>query len=309
MALVAMASSWLASSSTAAPDQVTIAPVADRAVVLFDGATLTGWQVLPKGKPPASVRDGVLRIDSSSRWLLTEEKYFDFTLTFDARVAPGARAGLLLRVLPMNKMRAGYEVPLADESGEAGGLLMHFRDEVGPVLSNPTKAKVGEGWREVSVECIRRALKVRIEGTEILNVEGLVQNLGWLGFVVARGTLEVRRLELTKHRAPVTAAPPGVHTASQAEQAPGLRLPRLRREVKPSYTAYGLSTRQQGEVWLDCVVLPDGTVGEVYVVQALTPDLDAAAIAAARQWRFEPGTLDGTPVPVLVTISMGFALR
>ena len=46
-----------------------------------------------------------------------------------------------------------------------------------------------------------------------------------------------------------------------------------------------------------------------FVVRPLAPDLDVAAIAAARQWRFEPGTMDGKPVPVLVTITMGFTMR
>jgi outer membrane biosynthesis protein TonB len=37
--------------------------------------------------------------------------------------------------------------------------------------------------------------------------------------------------------------------------------------------------------------------------------LDQAAIDAAAQWRFRPGTRRGQAVPVLVTMEIAFALR
>jgi protein TonB len=64
-------------------------------------------------------------------------------------------------------------------------------------------------------------------------------------------------------------------------------------------------------VQLECVVLPDGTVGDVRVVEPLdqTYGLDDEAISAAKQWRFKPGTKGGKPVPVVVTLEMTFTLR
>jgi len=66
----------------------------------------------------------------------------------------------------------------------------------------------------------------------------------------------------------------------------------------------------QGSVLLECVVLPNGSVGDVQVIRSLDSKygLDRQAIAAAKQLRFEPGTQDGKPVPVLVTIEMAFTL-
>ena len=91
----------------------------------------------------------------------------------------------------------------------------------------------------------------------------------------------------------------------------GVETPRLLREVKPKYTAPAMRAKIQGEVLLECVVQPDGTVGNIRVVRSLDPTfgLDQEAIVAARQWRFAPGTRKGEPVPVLVTIAIAFTLR
>jgi TonB family protein len=91
----------------------------------------------------------------------------------------------------------------------------------------------------------------------------------------------------------------------------GVENPRLVREVKPQYTADAMRAKIQGAVWLECVVLPDGSVGDVRVIRSLdsTFGLDQEAIRAAKQWRFQPGTRFGEPVPVLVTIELTFTLR
>lgn len=91
----------------------------------------------------------------------------------------------------------------------------------------------------------------------------------------------------------------------------GVEIPRVLREVRPQYTADAMRAKVQGTVWLDCVVLPDGSVGEVTVTRSLDSvfGLDQEAVKAAKQWRFVPGTRFGKPVPVLVTIELTFTLR
>jgi outer membrane biosynthesis protein TonB len=39
------------------------------------------------------------------------------------------------------------------------------------------------------------------------------------------------------------------------------------------------------------------------------PELDAAALAAVAQWRFTPTLLNGEPVAVIMTTTVGFNLR
>lgn len=91
----------------------------------------------------------------------------------------------------------------------------------------------------------------------------------------------------------------------------GVTLPRPIKEVKPQYTADAMRAKIQGSVWLEAVVLPDGTVGDVRIIKSLDPvfGLDEEAVKAAKQWRFIPGTRYGQPVPVLVIIELTFTLR
>ncbi len=91
----------------------------------------------------------------------------------------------------------------------------------------------------------------------------------------------------------------------------GVTLPRVVREVKPVYTPEAMQAKIQGTVWMRVVVLASGDVGEVTVSQSLDEEhgLDQQAVNATRQWKFEPGTREGKPVPVEVTIEMTFTLK
>jgi protein TonB len=91
----------------------------------------------------------------------------------------------------------------------------------------------------------------------------------------------------------------------------GITLPEVIQEVKPAYTAEAMRAKVQGAVWLECIVMPDGSVGNVKITKSLDPvfGLDEQAIAAARKWRFKPGMRQGQPVPVIITIELTFTLR
>lgn len=93
--------------------------------------------------------------------------------------------------------------------------------------------------------------------------------------------------------------------------ANGVTFPRLVREVAPTYTNAALQARVQGIVELSAVVHADGRVGDVWVVRSLdrTFGIDDEAVRTVKQWRFEPATLNGTPVPVVVPIELRFTIR
>jgi protein TonB len=91
----------------------------------------------------------------------------------------------------------------------------------------------------------------------------------------------------------------------------GVTSPQLVTQVKPQYTTDAMRAKIQGKVLLEVVVMPDGRAGDIRVLRSLdrTFGLDEEAIKAMRQWRFRPGTREGQPVPVLVTVEMEFTLR
>ena len=91
----------------------------------------------------------------------------------------------------------------------------------------------------------------------------------------------------------------------------GVQNPGLLEETTPQYTREAQGQQIEGEVWLEAVVRPDGTVGDIHVTKSLDMKygLDVAAVIAAKQWRFDPGTRDGEPVAVQVEIALEFHLQ
>ncbi len=73
----------------------------------------------------------------------------------------------------------------------------------------------------------------------------------------------------------------------------GITPPTLLREVKPDYTEEARRRGVRGEVVMEIVVRRDGSVGDVKVLQGLGYGLDERAVAAVKQWKFSPATLQG----------------
>ena len=64
-------------------------------------------------------------------------------------------------------------------------------------------------------------------------------------------------------------------------------------------------TDVQGLVVLHAIIAPDGTVRSLDVISG-HPALQNAALAAVRQWRYQPFLLNGKPVAVDTTIVVNF---
>ena len=84
--------------------------------------------------------------------------------------------------------------------------------------------------------------------------------------------------------------------------------PAKTRNVDPVYPRVAQSARVSGVVILEAVIGADGRVTEVKVLRSVAL-LDDAAIAAVRQWEYTPTMLNGSPVPVIMTVTVNFQLR
>jgi len=78
--------------------------------------------------------------------------------------------------------------------------------------------------------------------------------------------------------------------------------------VNPIYPPIPLAARKEGLVILEALIAEDGTVRDVKVLRR-APLFEESAIAAVRQWRFSPTLLNGEPVPVVMTVTVGFTLE
>jgi protein TonB len=110
------------------------------------------------------------------------------------------------------------------------------------------------------------------------------------------------------------AGPAGEPRASAAPEPAARGLVRARPDYKrnpePSYPREARRRRQQGTVLLSVRVSAAGRADSIAVAASSGfGALDAAAVAAVREWEFEPGRLDGEPVASQVEIPIRFELE
>ncbi len=86
--------------------------------------------------------------------------------------------------------------------------------------------------------------------------------------------------------------------------------PKLTKGPKPNYTPGSMKAKVQGSVFMEAVVLTDGSVGEVRIVRSLDKEhgLDDEAVQTVKEWRFTPGKKNDIAIPVVVEIQMSFTL-
>lgn len=109
---------------------------------------------------------------------------------------------------------------------------------------------------------------------------------------------------------PVAPIFPSLEARRQAhrEFATFLRKPTKTKDVRPVYPPIAQSARIQGVVIVEATIGPEGRVVEARILRSL-PLLDAAALAAVRQWEYAPTEVDGIAVPVITTVTVMFTLQ
>jgi TonB family protein len=88
----------------------------------------------------------------------------------------------------------------------------------------------------------------------------------------------------------------------------GVMAPKILFRVDPEFSEEARKNKWQGVVILRLVIGTDGKPKDITVQRSLGMGLDEKAKEAVQQWRFEPGTKDGQPVPVEVSMEVSFRL-
>ena len=84
--------------------------------------------------------------------------------------------------------------------------------------------------------------------------------------------------------------------------------PRLIHQVQPDYPILARETQTSGAVVIDCVIDEHGNVVRMKVISG-KPLLIKAAFDAVKQWKYAPTLLNGTPIPVEMSVVVHFNLN
>ncbi len=114
---------------------------------------------------------------------------------------------------------------------------------------------------------------------------------------------------LAQNSPPVQTADPWVvpATISQTRVPQGVTPAIILKKVNPKYPKAARKARVQGSVVMAVTISKEGTIKELKVVSG-PPELADAAVAAAKQWRYEPYLLMGLPVEFDTQITINFQL-
>jgi len=99
----------------------------------------------------------------------------------------------------------------------------------------------------------------------------------------------------------------GIESAAIYELPPALAEGSLIYRVEPDYPEQARQLEIQGPVVLEVRAARDGSIQEVKLLsgQRLLAD---AAIAAVKQWRFQPRKVHGQPVEMQTTVTLNFRM-
>ena len=86
-----------------------------------------------------------------------------------------------------------------------------------------------------------------------------------------------------------------------------IKAPAQTKRVNPPYPREAQAAGVQGVVIMEATIGVDGKVTDVRVLRPI-PLLDQAAVEAVRQWEYEATVVNGVAVPVVMTVTLNFAL-
>jgi periplasmic protein TonB len=277
--------------------------------------------------PIASTGESVT-LKGASGWARTSRWFSDFELDLEFRILePGSRAGLLVRARPnIEGRRASYRINLSDavDGSEAVGRIVNTstpgRDQKSTEeafhqsqLATSVKP-IGE-WQTLRILASNDELRTIVNGRAIAAAR-VSERTGHIGLDGANGRVEVRHVVVRRRDTYFQPLPaPGGDLqyvnlpGDKKPPAGGVVPPKLVTDVKPDYSFEAMRRIRRGMVYLEAIVMKDGSIGPIHVTKSLDLDLDQASVASVRQWTFAPATKDGQPVAFRAEIEMSFTLK
>jgi periplasmic protein TonB len=114
--------------------------------------------------------------------------------------------------------------------------------------------------------------------------------------------------EIAENLGPLLPPAPPPEPVAPVRVGGRIRPPNKIKDVKPVYSTIAQAARVEGIVIIEATIGPAGRVLEAKLLRSI-PLLDAAALEAVRQWEFTPTLLNGSPVAVVMTVTVKFTLR
>ena len=86
----------------------------------------------------------------------------------------------------------------------------------------------------------------------------------------------------------------------------GITPPKVIHQVNPKPDSGAKGFRMSGKVLIGLIISSRGLPVNGQVERSIEKEIDASAVEAVQQWRFEPARRDGKPAAVRVTVEIRF---
>ena len=178
---------------------------------LFNGKDTEGWKA-HNGKTEAwTVKKGVLGVNGSGGWLMTEKEYGDFELRLQYKLPKGGNSGVALRSPRQgDPAYTGMEIQILDDKADVYKNIQpwqHTGSIYGVVASKKQPSKpVGE-WNSYRITCKGRKVTVELNGTKVVDANlddhkakhakthpGILRDKGHIGLQEHGGRVEFRHI-------------------------------------------------------------------------------------------------------------------
>jgi hypothetical protein len=173
-------------------DTHTLAQAPGAATSLFDGKTLTGWNVV--GDANWAVVDGAIQATTGGGYVVTPASYGDFQITLEYWGTPDANSGIFIRCADPMTITAdnSYEVNIFDMRPDpkfrTGGIVN---------IASPTSViDTGNRWNTFDITARGPRLTVVLNGTTVVDIEHAKFARGPIALQHGAGTVRFRNIRI-----------------------------------------------------------------------------------------------------------------